>query len=252
MRMTEMNRGAARSTDEAADGIIAEVEGDFPLQPHTVRRPTLDREQREIKDTLLRTSSLVEVAIASTVEALETHDAAKALAVIEGDAAINAMTAAAVEEIVSTIATQSPVARDLRFLLTLYDIATELERIGDYVANVAKRAHDLASEPSLRASAGVTQMGRLAIDLLNEVMRSLVDSDVERARRTASRDDEMDVLYHRTIDETTALATQNASNVERATRLQFAAHYMERIGDRVTNIAEAVVFLSTGRREDLN
>jgi len=79
-----------------------------------------------------------------------------------------------------------------------------------------------------------------------------VDSDVERARRTASRDDEMDVLYHRTIDETLALATQNASNVERAARLQFAAHYTERIGDRVTNIAEAVVFLSTGLREDLN
>ena len=223
--------------------------GDRPA--HGARGP-LDREQREIKDTLLRTSSLVEVAIANTVEALETHDAAKALAVIEGDAAINAMTAAAVEEIISTIATQSPVARDLRFLLTLYDIATELERIGDYVANVAKRAHDLAPEPSLQPSAGVTQMGRLAIDLLGEVMRSLVDSDVERARRTASRDDEMDVLYHRTIDETTALATQNASNVERAARLQFAAHYMERIGDRVTNIAEAVVFLSTGLREDLN
>src|SRR5664280_933049 len=146
--MTEMNRGAARSADEAADRIIAEVEGDLPLQPHTVRRPTLDREQREIKDTLLRTSSLVEVAIASTVEALETHDAAKALAVIEGDAAINAMTAAAVEEIVSTIATQSPVARDLRFLLTLYDIATELERIGDYVANVAKLSLIHISEPT--------------------------------------------------------------------------------------------------------
>ncbi len=124
---------------------------------------------------------------------------------IEGDAAVNAMTAAAVEEIISTIATQSPVARDLRFLLTLYDIATELERIGDYVANVAKRAHDLAPEPSLPASAGVTQMGRLAIDLLGEVMRALVDSDVERARRTAARDDEMDVLYHRTIDETLRL-----------------------------------------------
>jgi phosphate transport system protein len=252
MRMTEMNRGSARSTDEAADRIIAEVEGDLPLQPHTVRRPTLDREQREIKDTLLRTSSLVEVAIASTVEALETHDAAKAVAVIDGDAAINDMTAAAVEEIVSTIATQSPVARDLRFLLTLYDVAMELERIGDYVANIAKRARDLAPEPSLHASEGVARMGRLATELVADVMRALVDSDVERARRTAARDDEMDILYHRTIDETTALAKQDPGNVERAARLQFAAHYMERIGDRVTNIAEAVVFLSTGLREDLN
>jgi phosphate transport system protein len=223
--------------------------GDRPARG--VRRP-LDREQREIKDTLLRASSLVEVAIASTVEAFETHDAAKALAVIEGDAAVNTLAAAAIEEIISTIATQSPVARDLRFLLTLYDVAMELERIGDYVANVAKRARDLAPEPSLRASAGVPQMGRLAIELLADVMRALVDSDVEAARRTASRDDEMDVMYHRAIDELAALSKQDAANVDRATRLQFAAHYMERVGDRVTNIAEDVVFLSTGLREDLN
>jgi len=220
--------------------------------PVHVARRSLDREEREIKDTLLRTSSLIEGAIGSTIDALETHDAAKALAVIEGDAAINALTAAAIEEIISTIATQSPVARDLRFLLTLYDVAIELERIGDYVANVAKRARDLAPEPPLRASVGVPQMARLAIDVLADVMRSLVDSDVDLARRTATRDDEMDVLYHRATEELTALSKQDAANVDRAALLLFAAHYLERVGDRVTNIAEDVVFLSTGRREDLN
>ncbi len=223
--------------------------GDVPA--HGVRG-VLDREQREIKDTLLRASSLVEVAIGNTVEALESHDAAKAVAVIEADSAVNDMTAAAMDEVITTIATQSPVARDLRFMLTFYDVAMELERIGDYVANVAKRARDLAPEPSLPALASVAQMGRLASELLAEVMRALADSDVERARHTATRDDEMDRLYHRAIDELTAVAKLDAGNVDRAARLQFAAHYLERIGDRVTNIAEDVVFLATGLREDLN
>jgi phosphate transport system protein len=83
-------------------------------------------------------------------------------------------------------------------------------------------------------------------------MRALVDSDVELARRTASRDDEMDVMYHRAVDTLAALSKEDPGNVDRANRLQLAAHYMERVGDRVTNIAEDVVFLSTGVREDLN
>jgi phosphate transport system protein len=218
---------------------------------HGIRRP-LDREERQIKDMLLRTSSLVGVAIADTVEAFETHDAAKARGVIEGDAAVNALTAAAIEEVITTIATQAPVARDLRFLLTLYDVAVELERIGDSVANVAKRARDIASEPSLGANVGVPQMGLLAVELLADVMRALVESDVELARQTASRDDEMDVLYHRAVDQLAALSKEDPANVDRAGSLHLAAHYMERVGDRVTNIAEDVVFLSTGVREDLN
>ena len=201
---------------------------------HGIRRP-LDREERDIKDMLLRTSSLVGVAIANTVEAFETHDAAKARGVIEGDAAINALTATAIEEVITTIATQAPVARDLRFLLTLYDVAVELERIGDSVANVE-----------------VPAMGRLAIELLADVMRALVDSDVELARTTAHRDDEMDLMYHRAMAQLAALSKLDPGNVDRANLLQLAAHYLERVGDRVTNIAEDVVFLSTGLREDLN
>jgi phosphate transport system protein len=250
--MSETNRGRTAAADETTDQTIARVESALPVPPRTVPRSTLDREEREIKDTLLRTSSLVGAAIVDTLEAFETHDAARAVLVIEGDAEVNAMTAAAIEEIISTIATQSPVARDLRFLLTLYDVAMELERIGDYVANVAKRARDLAPDPTLSASAGVLQMGRLAVEILGDVMRALVDSDVELARHTAARDDEMDVLYHRATGELAVLSKHDAANVDRAALLLFAAHYLERVGDRVTNIAEDVVFLSTGVREDLN
>ena len=250
--MTETNRGANGSTDKAIDERIAEVEGDLPLPPHRAPRAALDREERVIKEALLRMASLIEERIRLTVEALETHDAALALTVIEGDAEINAMQAEALNHIIRTIATQAPVARDLRFLLTLDHIAYELERIGDSIANVAKRVRDVAPHPPIAEYVRIPEMGRLAARILADVGRALVDSDAQVARAVAKQDDAIDDLYHRATDELIRLSQTDPANVERATRLMIAAHYLERIGDRVTNIAEDVVFLATGEHEDLN
>ena len=233
-------------------GTLARVEGDGPAPTHHVARPSLDREERIIKETLLRMASLIEERIRVTVEALESHDAALALTVIEGDAEINAMQAEALDHIVRTIATQAPVARDLRFLLTLDHIAYELERIGDSIANVAKRVRDVAPHPALAEYVGIPEMGRLAARILADVGRALVDSDVGGARAVALQDDAIDALYHHATDELIRLGQADPANVDRALRLLIAAHYLERIGDRVTNIAEDVVFLATGEHEDLN
>ena len=118
--------------------ILARGEGDIRAPTHSVPRASLDREERIIKETLLRMASLIEERIRLTVEALETHDAALALTVIEGDAEINAMQAEALDHIIRTIATQAPVARDLRFLLTLNHINLLLERTGDGCVTIAK------------------------------------------------------------------------------------------------------------------
>ena len=136
--------------------------------------------------------SIIEERIRLTVEALETHDAAKALFVIRGDEEINALQVEAMDHVVLTIATQAPVARDLRFLLTLDRIGYELERIGDSVANVAKRARELAPEPPLEGHVGVPEMGRLAAQFLADTMRALVDADAAAAREVAASDDEID------------------------------------------------------------
>ena len=250
--MTDMNRGAGGSPDRAIDELVAAGEGDLPVLPHRVPRPALDTEERLIKETLLRMASLIEERIRLTVEALETHDAALALTVIEGDAEINAMQTEALDHIIRTIATQAPVARDLRYLLTLDHIAYELERIGDSIANVAKRVRDVAPHPPLADYVGIPEMGRLAAQILSDVGRALVDSDVNVARAVASQDDAIDAYYHRATDELIRLGQADPANVERAARLLIAAHYLERIGDRVTNIAEDVVFLATGEHEDLN
>lgn len=250
--MSERDPQAEPIVDRQVEEILRTVEGDLPEPAIPLPRRPLDREERIIKDILLRMGSLIEERIRLTVEALETHDDAKALFVIEADEQINALQVQAMDHIVLTIATQQPVARDLRFLLALDRIASELERIGDMVANVAKRARELAPEPPLDGHLAIPDMGRIAAQFLADTMRALVDNDAAAAREVATHDDDIDALYHRMVDRLTELAKASPDNVERAMRLLVAARYMERVGDHITNIAEDVVFVASGEREDLN
>jgi phosphate transport system protein len=207
---------------------------------------------RGVKDGILRMGSLVEEAIRAAIAALAAHDAAAALAVIVADARINEMQRDVSGIITRAIATQSPVARDLRFLLSLDHVGYELERMGDHAASVAKQAQRLAPEPPLKRYVDLPAMGDLAATLVGAILRALVDVDVAAARAVAARDDEIDALYHRTFDEVLSLMRADPANVDRGTQILFAAYALERIGDRVTNIAEDVVFLATGEIEDLN
>jgi phosphate transport system protein len=215
-------------------------------------RAGLDSEMREVKDGILRMGSYVEESIRAAIAALAGHDADAATAVIIGDGRINEMQREISGLITRTIATQSPVARDLRFLLSLDHVGYELERMGDHAASVAKQVRKLAPEPLLKRYIDLPAMGELAAQLVGSILRALVDVDVTAARDIAARDDEIDALYHRTFDEVVSLMRADPGNVERGTRILFAAHYLERIGDRVTNIAEDVVFLASGEIEDLN
>ncbi len=250
--MDERTSQPDTSRDSVAGEIPGPGQGDLPDPVRTVPRKSLDREERTIKETLLRMGSIIEERIRLTVEALEAHDTEKALFVIRGDEEINALQIEASDHVVLTIATQAPVARDLRYLLTLDRIGFELERIGDSIANVAKRARELAPDAPLDGHVGVPEMGRLAARFLAATMRALVDADADAARAVAVKDDEIDALYHRAVDRLAELAKADPGNVDRAMRLLVASRYMERIGDHVTNIAEDVVFLSSGRHEDLN
>lgn len=250
--MTDQGSRLEPSADPHVDQILREVEGDIPEPLMHLPRKPLDNEERTIKEILLRMGSLIEERIRLTVEALETHDAAKALFVIEGDVEINALQAEAMDHIVLTIATQQPVARDLRFLLALDRIGYELERIGDSIANVAKRAREIAPEPPLDGHVGIPEMGRIAAQFLADTIRALIDGDAATARDVATHDDDIDLLYHRAASRLAELAKASPDNVDQAMRLLIAARYMERIGDHVTNIAEDVVFVSSGSREDLN
>ena len=154
--------------------------------------------------------------------------------------------------IAATIATQQPVARDLRFLLTLDHVSYELERMGDHASSVAKQARKLAPHAPLKNYMSLPRLGERVAELVHGIIRALVDIDQAEARRVAALDDEVDALYHRIFDEVLVLMREDPANVDPGTRILFASHYLERIGDRVTNIAEDIVFLASGEVEDLN
>ncbi len=215
-------------------------------------REVLDRDLRAITDEILRMGGLVEEAIRRALQALVDHDADLALQVIIGDRRINEAQRRVSTLITTTIATQSPVARDLRFLLTLDHVSYELERMGDHAGSVAKQARKLAPHAPLLGYVDLPEMASTVARLVHGILRALVDVDEGAARLVAAGDDEVDALYHRTFDQVLDLMRADPENVDRGARILFAAHYLERIGDRVTNIAEDVVFLSTGEIEDLN
>jgi phosphate transport system protein len=235
--------------EEAETELIGVVLAAPPSHP---TRPAFDQDMADVKDNVLRMGSLVQSAIRAAIAALTAHDAASATEVIVNDRLINEKQREISTLITRTIATQSPVARDLRFLLALYHVGYELERMGDHAGSVAKQVRKLAPYPPLKHYVDLPAMGEIAATLVGDVLRALVDVDVAAARTTAARDDEIDTLYHKTFDEVVELMRADGDNVERGTRILFAAHYLERIGDRVTNIAEDIVFLASGEIEDLN
>lgn len=237
------------SVAETASADESPVSG--AAMPRPVRTP-LDRDEREIKDNVLRMGTLVEEQIRAAIRSLVEHDAHGAMTVVTGDRQVNEAQRGIVALITRVIATQQPVARDLRFLLALDHVAYELERMGDHAASVAKQARKLAGVPALKRYVDLPTMGETVAQMVHGVLRALVDVDEAQARVVAARDDEVDALYHAIFDELLVLMRADPGNVDRGARLLFAAHYLERIGDRVTNVAEDVVFLASGEISDLN
>jgi phosphate transport system protein len=220
---------------------------------HAARlRESLDTEMREVKDGVLRMGSYVEEQILAAHDAIVTRDAELAQKVIASDGRVNEVQRAVSGIVTMTIATQAPVARDLRFLLALDRVTYELERIGDHAGSVAKQARKLAGVTTMVTYDELTPMATLAAQQVRDVVMALVDIDEARARQVATRDDEIDRLYHQLFDDVLIEMRTDPAKVDPGTRILFAAHYLERIGDRVTNIAEDVVFLATGEVEDLN
>jgi phosphate transport system protein len=220
--------------------------------PRPFTRELLEAEESEVKDGILRMGSLVAERIIAAIVALEKHDVDGALAVITSDDDINQQQRAISNLIALTIATQQPVARDLRFLLTLDHVAYDLERMGDHASSVAKQARKLAPNAPMKDYVHLPDMGRMVANQVRDVLQAVVDIDTARARAVAQRDDDVDALYHRIFDETLELMRADPANVDPGARILFAAHYLERVGDRVCNIAEDIVFLATGQVTDLN
>jgi phosphate transport system protein len=246
-----MNDNDSQASDAAATATHPEDSGIPQLLAHPTRT-LYDHEIAEIKDNVLRMGSLVEDQIRAAISALVRHDAEAALRVIIDDRRVNDVQRTATAMIAATIATQNPVARDLRYLLTLDHVSYELERMGDHAGSVAKQARKLAPYAPLKDYVRLPMLGERVAKQVHGIIRALVEVDQEGARRVAALDDEVDALYHEIFAEVLELMRSDPANVDPGTRILFASHYLERIGDRVTNIAEDIVFFASGEVEDLN
>ena len=214
-------------------------------------RTVFTQNMQEIQEEMLALGSMVEKAIGRSVEALRTQNVDMARAVIRYDEEINNKRWTIEEECTMVIATQAPLARDLRYIFAIAHIATELERMADYAQGIAKLTIETAGVPLLKPLTDLPRMASLGRELLGEALDAFVEQDAAKARQIAARDDEVDDLYDQVYRELLTFMISDPSTVPRATHLLWIAHNLERIADRVTNICERTIFSVTGKIEEL-
>ncbi len=215
-------------------------------------RVTYDREYAHVQDQVLKLGELVDQAIALSLKCLQERDQELAQQVIDDDEAVNELRFHIEEECLALIATQQPTASDLRAVIAAMNIITDIERMGDHAAGIAKTVIKMGDEPLLKPLIDIPKMTALARKMLKASLKAFIDRDAASARRVAKQDDEIDALYRAIFDELVEIMSHKPDAVERATYLLWCAHNLERIGDRVTNIAERAIFMSTGDMKELN
>ncbi len=215
-------------------------------------RESFERELRRLQQEVVELGAMVEEAIQKAVEALKARDKALAREVVHGDALINRRRLEIEERCLELLATQQPMARDLRIFTAVLHIVTDLERMGDHAEGLGKIVLRLEDEPWIKPLLDIPRMRDIAVAMLRDALQAFVHSDAQEARAIAQRDDEVDALHDQVHRELFFLMIQNPRNVTQATYLMWATHGLERIADLVTNVCERVVFVSTGVMEELN
>ena len=212
----------------------------------TNTRETLDRQLRELKDDLLMMGSMVEQATLSATKALKNRDAKTAQRIYDEDRWVNDKHLQIENDVVMLIATQQPMARDVRFLASALEVSTELERMGDYAKGIARIYLMIKDNPLDHPLAEISQMAETATGMLHKALTAFVNNDLDAARAIPHEDDVVDDLYtqfHRHVIEK-MIATPDI--IDRANYLLWAAHNLERFADRVTNICERTIYVNTG------
>lgn len=210
------------------------------------------KQLQKLHDDVLILGSLVESAIIESVELLKKRDLAGSQRLIEADRRINERRFAIENDALTLIATQQPMASDMRTLAAVLEIVTELERIGDYAKGIANINIMIGEKPLLKPLVDIPQMAKKARDMLQESLEAFVNQDVELARSIPPKDDEVDNLYNQVYRELITYIMADPKNIDQATHLLWVAHNLERTADRVLNICERVIFTVTGDMVELN
>ena len=214
-------------------------------------RKTFENELQQVKDDILVLGSMVEQAVSDSMEALKKRDLKASERIYEQDRQINEKRFAIENQCMILIATQQPMARDLRLLASMLDVASELERMGDYAKGIATINIRMGEEPLLKPLIDLPRMAQKASDMLHRALTAFVNEDADAARRIPAEDDEVDGLYTQIYRELMTFIITDPKVIERANMLLWAAHNMERMADRVTNICERTVFVVTGEIKEL-
>jgi phosphate transport system protein len=207
---------------------------------------TLEKELERLQDQLIDLGVRVERTITDSVEELKSGDVDACRRLIEADSEINRRRYQIETDALILIARQQPMAKDLRTLAAILEIAGELERIGDYSKGIAKIAIKLSSEPPIKPLVDVPRMASKASDMLHRALMSFVDRDAVTARSIPAEDSEVDALYDQVYRELVTYLLADPKNIEGVSRLMWVAHNLERSADRVVNICERVIFTVTG------
>jgi len=215
-------------------------------------RRAFDEDLEALQNQMLELGSMVSEALARSVDALKRQDMEASREVIRNDMKINEKRFAIEADCLRLIATQQPMARDLRSIAAVLEIITDLERCADYAAGIAKITLMIGKEPFIKPLIDIPRMLEKDLSMLDRALKAFVDRDVEAARRIAAEDDDVDALYDQVNNELITFMLRDPRTIQQATRLLWVAHNLERFADRVTNICERVVFTVTGEMREMN
>jgi phosphate transport system protein len=215
-------------------------------------RKSFQEHKKQLEQDLINMGEMVITAINCSIDALKNKNIEEARKIVNDDMHINKKRWDIEEGCVSLIATQQPVASDLRDLITILSIITELERMGDYAAGTANIVIMMGDQPLIKPLIDIPRMTEKATDMIERSLQAYINLDVEAARAICNEDDEVDMLYDQIYRELLSFMIEDPKKITGATYLIWVAHNLERIADRVTNICERIVYLVTGRMEELN
>jgi phosphate transport system protein len=214
-------------------------------------RAAFHKSLREIQYEILVMGSMASKAIIRSIEALKNRNLELAHQTIADDQKINDKRFEIEERCIELIATQQPMATDLRIITAILNITTEIERIGDYAVGIARIVIYIGDEPPLKPLIDIPLMAKKTVDMLNRSLDSFINRDAEAAKKITKEDDFIDNLYDQVFRELLTIMAEDPKTITRATRLMWTAHNLERAADRVTNICERVVFIVTGKMEEI-
>jgi len=214
-------------------------------------RKTFESEIQQVKDDVLILGSMVEKALLDSVDALKKRDTKASEVIFSADIEINKKRFEIENHLMVLIATQQPMARDLRILASSLEIISELERMGDYAKGIANINIRMGDAPLLKPLIDVPRMANKGVDMLHRALTAFVNEDVETSRSLPVEDDEVDALYNQVYRELMTFVIADPTTIERANWLLWVAHNLERFADRVTNICERTIFIATGEMAEI-